>query len=119
MCNVSLRELSEYVITIILYLEYLEFFMKLGKHSIRTLSLVQNWVRFPKKKPANKYISIQGKENSEKHQFFVSSPALSFFLSASIAAATYIFAAPTCTTTIISLDPCALNAEFQHFTPKI
>ncbi len=44
---------------------------------------------------------------------WVSSP-LSFFLSASIAA-TYIFTAPTCTTTIISLKPCALDAEFQHF----
>jgi hypothetical protein len=39
---------------------------------------------------------------------------LFFFLSASTAA-TYIFTAPTCTTTIISLEPCALNAEFQHF----
>jgi hypothetical protein len=29
-------------------------------------------------------------------------------------AATYIFTAPTCTTTIITLEPCALNAEFQH-----
>jgi hypothetical protein len=39
---------------------------------------------------------------------------LSFFLSASTAA-TYIFTAPTCTTTTINLDPCALNDEFQHF----
>jgi predicted naringenin-chalcone synthase len=30
-------------------------------------------------------------------------------------AATYIFTAPTCRTTIIALEPCALNAEFQHF----
>jgi len=30
-------------------------------------------------------------------------------------AATYLFTAPTCTTTIITLQPCALNAEFQHF----
>jgi hypothetical protein len=43
------------------------------------------------------------------------SSCLSFFLSAS-AAATYIFTALTCTTTtIISLEPCALDAEFQHF----
>ncbi len=34
-------------------------------------------------------------------------------------AATYIFTAPTCTTTIISLEPCALNAEFQHFIPRV
>jgi hypothetical protein len=30
-------------------------------------------------------------------------------------AATYIFIAPTYTSTIITLEPCALNAEFQHF----
>ncbi len=41
------------------------------------------------------------------------SSCLTFFLSASTA--TYIFIAPTCRTTIISLKPCALNAEFQHF----
>ncbi len=43
------------------------------------------------------------------------SSCLSFFLTASTAA-TYIFTAPNCTTTIISLEPCALNAEYQHFT---
>jgi hypothetical protein len=38
------------------------------------------------------------------------------FLSASTAA-TYIFTAPTCTTIIFTaLEPCALNAEFHHFT---
>ncbi len=35
------------------------------------------------------------------------------FLNASTPA-TDIFTAPTCTTTIITLQPCALNAEFQH-----
>jgi hypothetical protein len=31
-------------------------------------------------------------------------------------AATYIFTAPTtCRTAIITLEPCALNAETQHF----
>jgi hypothetical protein len=39
-------------------------------------------------------------------------PVFPFFLSASIAA-TYIFTAPNCTTTIITLEPCALNAEYQ------
>jgi hypothetical protein len=33
------------------------------------------------------------------------------FLSASITA-------PTCKDTIISLEPCALNADFQHFIPR-
>ncbi len=27
----------------------------------------------------------------------------------------YIFTTPTCATTIITLKPCALNAEFEHF----
>ncbi len=45
------------------------------------------------------------------------SSSLSFFLSASTAA-TYIFTAPTCTIIIIVLEPCALNAETQHFIPR-
>jgi hypothetical protein len=45
------------------------------------------------------------------------SPCLSFFFSASTVAA-YIFTAPTCKVTIISLEPCALNAYFQHFIPR-
>ncbi len=44
------------------------------------------------------------------------SPCLSFFFSASTVAA-YIFTAPTCKA-IISLEPCALNADFQHFIPR-
>ncbi len=31
----------------------------------------------------------------------------------------YFHYAPTYTTTIITLEPCALNAEFQHFILKI
>ncbi len=42
------------------------------------------------------------------------SSCLSFFLSASTAA-TYIFSALPYTITIISLQPCALNADFEHF----
>ncbi len=41
-------------------------------------------------------------------------PCLSFFPSGSTAA-TYIVTATTCTATIISLEPCALIAEIQHF----
>jgi hypothetical protein len=40
---------------------------------------------------------------------------LSFFPNASPAAATYIFTAFT----IIPLEPCALNAETQHFITQI
>ncbi len=39
------------------------------------------------------------------------------FLSACTAARD-IFTALTCTATIITLEPCALNAEFQHFIPR-
>ncbi len=44
------------------------------------------------------------------------SPCLSFFLSASNTA-TYIFIVGTCTSIIITLEPYALNAKFQHFIP--
>jgi hypothetical protein len=50
-------------------------------------------------------------EIQEKRQFH---PFFSFFLSVSIAG-THIFTASTCTTTIVTLEPCALNTEFQHF----
>jgi len=48
---------------------------------------------------------------------------LSFILSfvfreCATTAATYIFTAPICTTTIITPEPCALKAEFQHFIPR-
>jgi hypothetical protein len=44
----------------------------------------------------------------------VSESCLSFFLSAS-PPPTYVFIAPTCTITIITFKPCALNAEFHHY----
>jgi hypothetical protein len=67
------------------------------------------------KKPANKYISIQWGMKTQKAINF--GGELSFvlsFMSASTAV-TYIFTALYCTTVIISLEPCALNAELQHF----
>ncbi len=46
------------------------------------------------------------------------SSRVSFFMSA-CTAVTYIFTPlTTCTTTIITLEPCALNAEFQYFIPR-
>jgi len=45
------------------------------------------------------------------------SPCLSFFLSTSTVA-TYIFIALTCTTSIIPLEPYALNDEFQHLITR-
>jgi hypothetical protein len=70
------------------------------------------------KNPAKKYICIQRGMKLRKPSILVVnwvSSCLFFFLGASTAA-TYIFTAPNCTTTIISLEPCALNAEYQHFT---
>jgi hypothetical protein len=74
------------------------------------------------KKPSKKYISIQPRGGGKRggpqksSHFCVNwvSSCLSFFLSASTSP-TDIFTAPTCTTTTITLEPCALNAEFQHF----
>jgi hypothetical protein len=69
------------------------------------------------KKLAKKYTSIQQGMKLRKPSILVVnwvSSCLSFFLSTSTAA-TYIFTAPNCTTTIICLNPCALNAEYQHF----
>ncbi len=43
---------------------------------------------------------------------------LSFLLPERLHYCTYNFTAPTCTSTITILEPCALNAEFQHFIPK-
>ncbi len=43
---------------------------------------------------------------------------LSFFLSSSTVAATYIFTPPTCTTSIITLPTLSLNAEFQYFIQR-
>jgi hypothetical protein len=52
-----------------------------------------------------------------KLSFILFWPSPSFFLNAYIAA-TYIFNALTCTTITITLEPCALDAEFQHFIPR-
>jgi hypothetical protein len=40
---------------------------------------------------------------------------LSFLLPERCMAATYIFIAPTCTSSMITFKPCALNDEIQHF----
>jgi len=68
------------------------------------------------KKPAKKYLSIQRGMKLRKPSILVVnwvSSCLFFFLRASTGA-TYIFTASNCPTTIISLEPRALNAEFQH-----
>ncbi len=86
----------------------LELSIKSGKHGTRTLSLVQNRVRFQKilekSTLAFKGGGVQTQKCSTfcaKLSFILFRPRLSFFLSASTAA-TYIFTAPTSTTTIIT-----------------
>jgi hypothetical protein len=63
------------------------------------------------KNPAKKYISIQlgVKLFPQFHPVFLFSRA------PPLLAATWIFTAPTCTATIIPLEPSTLNAQIQHF----
>jgi hypothetical protein len=69
-----------------------------------------------KKKPAKKYNSIQGGGGRETQKTINFGGKLSFivsFLFLEPLHCCYIcFHALTCTTTIISLEPCVLNAEF-------
>jgi len=81
----------------------IEISVKSGKDSTKYPELVIHRVRF-KKNLQKKYISMVSWVILVVN--WVSS-CLSFFLSASTAAATYIFTAPNCTTTIISLELCA------------
>jgi len=101
-------------------LQAIEFSVKSGKHSTKTLSLIQDRVRFKKicKKVHSRGVKLRNVPFflGGKLSFILFWPPLSLFLSAS-RAATYIFVAPIYTTTIITLEPCALNAEFQHFIP--
>ncbi len=89
---------------------------KVRKTQHQTLILVIHRWDY-KKKLAKKYISIQRGMELRKPSILVVncvSSCLTFFLSTSTSA-TYIFTAPNCTTTIIILEPCALNAEYEHF----
>ncbi len=83
------------------------------KHSTRTLSLL--WL---KKNLQTSTLAFKGgRVKLRKPSILVInwvSSCLSFFLSA-FTAATYIFTAPNCTTTIISLELCALNVDYKHF----
>ncbi len=76
----------------------------------------QGEIQQPKKKNLqNSTLAFNRGKNSETHSSILVvnwvSSCLSSFLSASTAV-TYIFTTPNCTTTIVSLEPCALNAEY-------
>jgi hypothetical protein len=53
---------------------------------------------------------------SHVHSSIVTSDSNQLTTLSASTAATYVFTALTCTTTIITLEPCALNAESQDFT---
>jgi len=55
--------------------------------------------------------------NSYKYRYNLILPCISFFFNTFTIVA-YIFIALTCKATIINLEPCALNVDFQHFIPK-
>jgi hypothetical protein len=81
-------------------------------------------VKFKKKKKTSKPNTLAFKGGGgwgfRNHEFFcdkLSSHCFSFFLSTSTVA-THNFISPTYIATIISLEPYALNAEFQHFIPR-
>ncbi len=74
------------------------------------------------KKPAKKYISIQGRWwgwNWGNHQYyfwwFLEFHPVFHFFPERLHCCYIDFIAPTRTATIIPLEPCALNAEIQHF----
>jgi hypothetical protein len=71
-----------------------------------------NFLKFKTYPKKRKTLAFKGGDLS-----FCGELSLSFFFSASTVAA-YVFIAPTCKTTIISLEPCALNADFQHSIPR-
>jgi hypothetical protein len=86
----------------------LEIFVKSGKDSTGSLSLVINKVRFIK--------ALQNRTQWEVKLRMVPSifdGFLSFTLSFFFPRVPPL--ARTCTATIIPLEPCALNAEIQHF----
>jgi hypothetical protein len=89
--------------------------VKEDKQSNRTpsLSLVIHRVRFPKNlQKSTLAFKGGGGEGNETQKAINFSGKLT-----AATAATYIFTAFTCTITIISLEPCALNAEFQPVFP--
>ncbi len=75
-----------------------------------------------KEKPAKKYTSIQRGIKLRKPSILVVklSFILSFLFPERLHYRRYIYfhCAPKCTTTRISLESCALNAEYEHFIPS-
>jgi hypothetical protein len=102
---------------------HLEFSIKSEKYSTRTLSLVQNRLTFLRKLRKSTLAFMGGETQKStilfcgKLSFILFWPLFPFSWAPPLLL-TYIFTSPTCTTTIISLGPCKLNAEFQHSIPR-
>jgi hypothetical protein len=101
----------------------LEFSVNSGKHSTRTLSLVQNRVSFLKKKqPAKKStLAFEGGLKLRNAPFLVLNWASSSFdpLFPERLHCSYIHFHCTYLYNYYNyLEPCALNAEFQQFIPR-
>jgi hypothetical protein len=86
------------------------------------MSLIIKRAKFKTKKnlpQKKKNISIQGGGDLSFCGELSFTLSFLFFISAFTVAAANIFTAPTCKPTIISLEPCALNAgDFPHFIPR-
>jgi hypothetical protein len=93
----------------------LEYSVKPGKHSTTTLSLVQNRA-WDSKKTCRK---VQQPSNSEMHHFLCRTEFHPSFLFPERLHSCYIyFHCSRMYNYYNYLDPCALNAEFQHLIPK-
>jgi hypothetical protein len=87
---------------------------KVRQHSTRTLSLVIHRLRL-KNNLQKSTLAFKGGGGAETQKTINFGGKLSFslsFLFPKRLHCCYILTAPTCTSTIISLEPCALNAEF-------
>jgi len=104
----------------------IEFSVKSGKHSTRTLSLVQNRVRlkkklqkkYPKKPKTINPLSIKGGWNLEMHQFHLVF-TLSFLFPERLHCYYRYLHCSYLYNYYNYLESCALlNAKFQHFIPR-
>jgi len=90
-------------------------YKKTTQNKIKSI-LTFNFYFFKKWPKQNK--KKKKRQSSENHQFWRWTEFYPVFLFPERLLGTYIFSAPTfttTTTTIICLEPCALDAEFHHF----
>jgi hypothetical protein len=111
--------LTTHITLTIVSITHIRVIHKVRKTQHQNPEFGHKWVRW-KKNLKKSTLAFKGRLQLSKPPISVVnwvSSYLSFFLSA-CTAATYIFTAPTCTSNVITLEPCALNAEFQHFITR-